>query len=134
MNAVPAKLDTAADSPEPAIHIAPVAGQTTESVLIIVGAAFVALVMSVMPAAKPVLGLEYGVLAVSRPFHVKLPGLVCGVVVYAVRRYVDVTPGVQLSTRWTLRKSRLASPLNTASADDCTTLLLSVAKLSRAML
>jgi hypothetical protein len=47
---------------------------------------------------------------------------------------VYVCPGVHVSTRCTLRKSRLASPLNLASAEDCTTLPLSVAALSRAML
>lgn len=42
-------------------------------------------------------------------------------------------PGVQLSARCTFKKSRLASPLKAASADDCTTLPLSAALLSRAM-
>ena len=47
---------------------------------------------------------------------------------------MELSPGVQLSTRWMFRKSRLASPLNTANAEDWTTLPLSVAVLSRAML
>ena len=73
--------------------------------------------------------------AVSRPFHTKLAvALVCAVVRYAVSRYVLACPGVQLSTRCTLRKSRFVSPLYVASAEDCTRLPLSAAVLSRATL
>ena len=51
MKALPGKLDSAVDSPEPATNIAPVAGQVTNSVVMIVGATFVALMMRVVPGA-----------------------------------------------------------------------------------
>src|SRR5215218_3784639 len=134
MKAVPAKFDSAVDSPEPLTITAPPAGQVTDSEVTMVGVALAALPMLVVPAAKPLPGSDTSPLAVKRPFQMKLVVLVCGVVRYTVKRYRYAAPGVQLSTRWTLRKSRLASPLKTPSADDCTTLVLSVARLSREML
>src|SRR5687768_15728073 len=53
MNAVPAKFDFAADSPEPVTISRPVAGHCAASVVIAVGAAFDALATKVVPAAKP---------------------------------------------------------------------------------
>src|SRR5688572_20913083 len=53
MNAVPAKFDLAADSPDPVTISRPVAGHCAASVVIAIGAALDALATKLVPAAKP---------------------------------------------------------------------------------